>query len=70
MHHSNPIVLKLPCAKFHAPSCSSSFSPPHPKTRFKKPTPNRVKVSMLNLSLLSKLATATSELNMFAASNV
>ena len=44
LHHSNPIVLKIPCAKFHASSCcqtklqvegqfcppSSSFSLPSP----------------------------------------
>ena len=24
LHHSNPIVLKIPCAKFHASSCSQT----------------------------------------------
>ena len=51
MHHSNPIVLKLPCAKFHASSCSQTKvkvgggggGAPHPKTRFKKLTRDRVK---------------------------
>ena len=51
MHHTNPIVLKLPCAKFHISSCSQTkvkvggavLPPPHPKMRFRKPTRNRVK---------------------------
>ena len=46
MHHSNPIVLKLPCAKFHAFSSSQTkvkvggqFWPPPPKNEVQKAHP-------------------------------
>ena len=55
MHHTNPIVLKLPCAKFHVSSCSQTKvkvgggggggavlpppSPPPPKNEVQKAHP-------------------------------
>ena len=45
MHHTNPIVLKLPCAKFHVSSCSKTkvkvggavLPPPTQKWRSESP---------------------------------
>ena len=59
LHNSNPIVLKIPCAKFHASSCSQTNAKvggtglhPHPETRFRKPTRNRVKKREVKFNII------------------
>ena len=56
MHYSNPIVLKIPCSKFHASSfCQRNVKVGGPKRRFKKPTWNRVKNVIIDDANLERL---------------